>query len=221
MKQKAVVVGGTGLIGNKLVKLLLSSTAYDTVTLLVRRPTGLKHPKLDEKIIEFEQLDRFGDELTGADVFCTLGTTIKKAGSQNAFRKVDLDYPITLGKMAKKHKARQFLIVTALGANLSSRSFYTRVKGEVEVALRDLNLPALHIFRPSLLLGERDESRIGERFFILVFNLLSPVFIGPLRKYKAIHAQSVAKAMLLKAQNVSSGIHIYESNQIKQISKQF
>lgn len=219
MNRKAVVAGATGLIGKELVQLLLEDPAYTTVILIVRRSMGIKHPKIHEKIIDFDQLNHIDVDLTGADVYCTLGTTIKKAGSQETFRKVDYDYPLTLGKIAKTSDANQLLIVTSIGANPTSRSFYTRVKGQVEEALREHSLPALHIFRPSLLLGNRQEFRMGEQMAATVSKRLLPLFVGPLRKYSPIYAQTVAKAMVIAAKSGLSGIRVYESNQIAQMSE--
>lgn len=217
MKRSAVVVGATGLIGKELVQLLLSDPDYSVVTWIVRRPTGVAHPKLQEQVVNFDQLEQMEINLKGADVFCVLGTTIKKAGSQGAFRHVDYTYPLALGRMAKEQGARQFLIVTAMGANQSSRVFYNRVKGEVEVALRELGLRALHIFRPSLLLGNREEFRLGERVAASFSGVLSPLFVGALRKYRPIEARDVAKAMVLTAQRDLAGSHVYESNQMASV----
>jgi uncharacterized protein YbjT (DUF2867 family) len=214
MNRKAVVAGATGLIGKELVRLLLDEPAYTVVTLLVRRPTGLMHPKLDEKVIVFDLLEQVDADFHGADVFCTLGTTIKKAGTQEAFRRVDYDYPLALGRKAKDEGASQLLIVTAMGASPSSRIFYSRVKGEVEEALHGLELPALRIFRPSFLLGKREEFRLGERVALGLSALWSLALRGPLRKYSPVHARSVAKAMLLAAQSVRSGVRVYESDEI-------
>lgn len=216
MNRKAVVAGATGLVGKELVKLLLNNPEYTAVTLIVRRPTGIAHPKLQEKIVDFNRLEQSDVDLTGADVFCTLGTTIKKAGSQEAFRLVDYEYPLAIGRMAKAQGAKQYLLITSMGANPASRTFYIRVKGEVEKELRDLGLSALHIFRPSLLLGTREEFRFGERISAVLSSILSPLFLGTLKKYKPVHAETVAGAMLLIAQKGTSGIHVYESNQIVQ-----
>jgi uncharacterized protein YbjT (DUF2867 family) len=215
MNRKAVVAGATGLIGKELVHLLLDDPTYKAVTLLLRRPTGLTYPKLQEKVINFDRMEQAEVDLSGADVFCTLGTTIKKAGSQDAFRRVDYTYPLTLGRMAKDQGAKQFIIVTSLGANPSSRTFYLRVKGELEEALRALNFPSLQIFRPSFLLGNREEFRLGERIAAL---LLLP-FSGLMGKYRPIQARSVAKAMVHAALSGHSGIQFYESNQMAHLSE--
>ena len=219
MSRKAVIAGATGLIGKELVQLLLSEPEYTSVTLIVRRPTGITHPKLHEKVIDFDNLEQADVNLTEADAYCTLGTTIKKAGNNEAFRKVDYTYPLTLGQMAKKQGAKQLLIVTSIGSNSSSRSFYTRVKGEIEESLRGLNLPTLQIFRPSLLLGNREEFRFGEGIASSISVVISPLLSGSLRKYKPIQARSVAKAMQRAALSGRSGIHIFESDQIAQLSE--
>lgn len=218
MKRKAVVAGATGLVGRELVRLLLKEPAYTEVILIVRRSTGLTHSKLQEKILHFDELEKTELDLAGADVFCALGTTIKKAGTQEAFRQVDYVYPLTLGRMAKEQGAKQFLIISSMGANALSRMFYSRVKGEVEEALGELGLPALHIFRPSLLLGNREEFRLGERFGSALSSKLLPLFSGPLRKYRPIEAAGVARAMCLTAQGDRSGVHVYESDEIAQKS---
>ncbi|KQO16652.1 oxidoreductase [Paenibacillus sp. Leaf72] len=220
MNRTAVVAGATGLIGKELVQLLLNDVAYRAVTILVRRPTGMVHPKLVEQIIDFDQLQQADVQMGGADVFCTLGTTIKKAGSQDAFRKVDYQYPLSLGQLASRQGARQLLLVSAIGANPSSRAFYNRVKGEVEEALSSLKLPVLHILRPSLLLGERKEFRFGERIAASLSVLLSPLFSGPLRKYAPVQASTVAKAMIFAAKSNQAGIHIHENEHIVKLKQE-
>lgn len=218
MSRNAVVAGATGLIGKELVQLLLIEQRYSSVTVLVRQPTGISHPKLHEMVIDFEKMEQSDMVLSGADVFCVLGTTIKKAGSQEAFRQVDYVYPLGLGRMAKSQGARQFLIVTSMGANSFSKNFYIRVKGDIERDLQELGLPSLQFFRPSLLLGEREEFRFGERMGAAVSCVISPLLAGSLKKYKPIQGQSVAKAMIHAAQKDITGVHIYESDQIAKLS---
>jgi uncharacterized protein YbjT (DUF2867 family) len=220
MNRKAVMAGATGLIGKELLHLLLENPSYTSVTSLVRRPTGIQHPKLHEVVIDFNSLNISEVDLTGADVFCTLGTTIKKAGSQAAFRQVDYTYPLSLGSMAKDSGAKQFFIVTAMGADRTSKVFYNRVKGEVEEALQGLGLSALKIFRPSLLLGDREEFRFGERTAALVSSFIAPLFIGPLKKYKPIQARNVAKAMVFAAQQSLPSVQVFESDKIAEASRE-
>jgi uncharacterized protein YbjT (DUF2867 family) len=151
-------------------------------------------------------------------VYCCLGTTIKKAGTQEAFRKVDFDYPIKIAALTQHLGANQFLIVTSLGANPHSRIFYNRVKGEVEEAIRKISFTTINIFRPSLLLGDRTEHRTGEKSGAFIMSGLKYVMVGPLRKYRAIQARDVAKAMVQVAQKNLKGLNIFESMQIQEIA---
>lgn len=210
MKRRAVVAGATGLVGQALVALLLDDERYDEVTVLARRPSGYADPKLRERIVDFRSLAQADPALAGTDVFCALGTTIKKAGTREAFRQVDYAYPLSLGKLAKDQGAARMLIVTSLGANPHSRTFYLRVKGEVERDLRGLGLARLHVFRPSLLLGRREEFRLGER----IMGALLPMFSGIMGSYRPVPAQAVAKAMLAAALSDRAGVHLHDSKQI-------
>jgi len=215
---QAWVAGATGLVGTALVEQLLGDPRVQRVTTLVRRPSHRANPKLVERLVDFEKL---AAELQGENathVFCCLGTTIGKAGSESAFRRVDHDYPLALGRVAKAAGARQFLLVSAMGANPSSRVFYNRVKGEVELDVGALGLGRLDVFRPSLLLGERAEHRPGERLAIALSAPLGKLLVGPLRKYRPIRAADVARAMIRVAESsdapVAGGVHVYESDQI-------
>ncbi|WP_369426627.1 oxidoreductase [Paenibacillus ehimensis] len=181
MAKQAIVAGSTGLVGRELVSLLLDHPAYDRVITLVRTSSGIRHPKLEQRVISFDRLaDESAVGFEGADVFCALGTTIKKAKTREQFRKVDYGYPMELGRLASASGAAQFLIVTAIGADKQSVFFYSRVKGETEDGLRALGLPSLHIFRPSLLLGEREEVRFGERMAALLSRVAGFAMRGPL-----------------------------------------
>lgn len=219
MNRSALLVGASGLVGGHCLRLLLENPAYSKIILLVRRSLGIRHPKLDEHVVDFDALEKYSDLLKVNDVFCCLGTTIKKAGSQEAFRKVDFTYPAEIAAIASKNGAEQFLIITALGANPRSSIFYTRVKGEVEEAVQKLPFKAIHIFRPSLLLGERAKRRPGEKIGEPVLKGLEFILVGPLRKYRTIEAAAVAAAMIAVAGKNLQGINIFESDQIQSISQ--
>ncbi|GAB3259807.1 oxidoreductase [Larkinella harenae] len=207
----ALIVGATGLVGSALTHRLVESTAYEKVKVLVRQSLGWQHPRLQEIQYDFDHPNSL--LVQADDVFCCLGTTMKKAGSREAFQKVDYQYPLDVAKRALVNGARQFLLVSSMGANPDSSFFYNRVKGELERDITALQYPAFLVFRPSLLLGDRKEFRWGERIgegLIKVFNPLIPA------KYKGIRAESVANAMCKKAQAELSGKHIFESDQLQQ-----
>ncbi len=206
----ALVVGATGLIGNLLTHRLVDSSVYERVKVLVRTPLPWQHPRLQEVQFDF---DRPNGLLTQADdVFCCLGTTMKKAGSRDAFKKVDYQYPMDVARLSLENGTRQFAIVTAMGADAGSTFFYNRVKGEVERDLSALNVPTLLIFRPSLLLGNRSESRLGERLAEGAMRLFSPLIPA---KYKGVDAAKVANAMLTTTQRGLTGKHVFESDQLQ------
>jgi uncharacterized protein YbjT (DUF2867 family) len=207
----ALLVGATGLVGSFLLERLLASDAYARVSVWVRRDPGKAHPKLECEVADFERLHE--RRVQAEDVFCCLGTTIKKAGSQAAFRQVDYDYPVALAIAAAGGGAKRLLVVSALGANPDSTVFYSRVKGEMEIAVRAAGVPTTIFFRPSLLSGPRAEVRRGERIGEAIGKVLGPL----LGKYRPIHADLVAAAMLRAAlENRPSGI--IESGEIRKIA---
>ena len=205
----ALIVGATGLIGGHLTRKILTHPAYNKVKVLVRKPLDFQHPKLEQIVINFDNFDK--SLIVTDEVFCCLGTTMKQAGSREAFYKVHFTYPFEIAKAAMQNGAKQFLIVTAMGANAQSMLYYNRVKGEIEKALTDLHYPALHIFRPSLLLGERKDSRAGEAFATVIMKAFD--FLTP-KKYKAIKGETVANAMLDSAQKEIKGKRILESGEM-------
>jgi uncharacterized protein YbjT (DUF2867 family) len=217
--RKAVVLGATGLVGGCCLQLLLDDATYNEVRAMVRRPVTLSHPKLRVIEADYDRISLLGSALKADDVFCCLGTTMKKAGTREAFRKVDYEYPVNAAKAAAAQGSRQFLLVSALGANRSSRVFYNRVKGEAEDAIRMLPFEAMHIFRPSLLLGRRTESRPGEKAGMVLMTSLAFLFVGKWMKYRAIAAETVAIAMVNAARQGGQGVHIYESNTIEERAK--
>jgi uncharacterized protein YbjT (DUF2867 family) len=218
MKNKtALIAGSTGLVGNELLNLILNDDYYSKVISVVRNSTGISNAKLKEIKIDFENIENYSSEILGNDIFCCLGTTIKKAGSKINFKKVDLDYPLQIAGAALVNGAQQFSVVSSIGADKNSKAFYTSVKGEMEEDLKNLNYFSLNIFRPSLLTGDREEFRLGEKIAQLFMKIFSFLFIGNLKKYKAIEAKTVAAAMLYAAKRNSEGINIFESYEIQKL----
>ncbi len=214
----ALLVGASGLVGGNCLHFLIEEPLYKRVTVLVRKPLAITHKKLLQHVIDFGELETLGECLSADDVYCCLGTTIKKAGTQEAFRKVDFDYPVKIAALSQHCGANQFLLVSSLGADPHSRIFFNRVKGEVEEAIRKISFTAFDIFRPSLLLGERNEHRTGEKAGAFVMSGLKYVLGGPLKKYRAIQARDVAKAMVRAAQMDLQGMNIFESQRIQEIA---
>jgi uncharacterized protein YbjT (DUF2867 family) len=217
--QNALIAGATGLVGNQLLELLLADPNYDKVLILVRQIIPLDHPKLTQIEVNFDQLESLFLPCKVDHAFCALGTTIKKAGSQDAFRLVDHDYVLRLGRFCVKHGIPKFLVVSAMGANSSSSVFYNRVKGEMEVAVSQLPISSILIFRPSLLMGHRKEFRSGERIAQGVMGGLAFLFVGGLKKYKPIQARTVAMAMIRKAASAATGFRVLNSGQIADVGE--
>ena len=216
MPKSALIAGATGLVGSHCLQFLLASPGYTSVTALVRKGTGISHPKLLEKLVDFDNLP---DLPPSDDVYCALGTTIKKAGSKPAFLRVDLEYPLQIAQRSITAGAKLFLLVSSVGASSKSGNFYLRTKGELEDGLRRLSLTALHIFRPSFLVGQRLEKRAGERLGIALAEALKFTMVGVLRKYRSIRAENVARAMVKAASLGSTGVHIYEYDEILRLGE--
>ena len=213
----ALVIGSTGLIGSELLKILLESPEYSQVVTFVKRDSGIRHPKLIQHLIDFDQPDTYENLVAGDDFFCTIGTTIKNAGSQNAFRQVDYEYPRQFASFAMQNKVKQFLIISALNADAKSSNFYLKTKGAIQDFLENCEFESVAVLQPSLLLGNRAEFRFGERVGAFFMRTFSFVFQGNLKKYKAIEGETVAKAMFKIAQRNDTGFKIYESNVIQEI----
>ena len=208
----AILAGTTGLIGGKLLELLLKNDSYSRIVALSRRPIGATHPKLTNLVLEFSEMEKYAAQLKGDDVFCCLGTTIAQAGSREEFRKVDFEYPLSLAKITRSQGAEKFMLVTALGADKRSRIFYNRVKGEVEEAISKIAFEELHIFQPSMLLGPRPQARQGEHIGQSVMKFLD--ILIP-RKYKAIESSKVARAMVAIALQEIDGTIFHESAELQ------
>lgn len=210
----AVLLGGSGLVGAQLLTLLAADASYSAIAALTRRPLGIATAKVREIVVDFEKPETLRPHVAVSDVFCCLGTTIKKAGSQAAFRKVDFDAPMAVARESRAAGASRFILVTAVGASVASAIIYNQVKGEVEDALRALAFPGgVRIIRPSLLLGDRAESRPAERVAAALMRATRPLFAGGLARYRAIEAGDVARAMLAAARQ-DEGDEVYEGERL-------
>jgi len=207
----AVVAGASGLIGKELVQKLINSDHYRRIYVLSRKKSGLVNNKIVELVIDFEKMDQLKFDEPVDDVFCTLGTTMKQAGSRENFKKVDYEYVVALANLGKLSGASKFLVVSAMGANSKSGVFYNKVKGMTEERLISIGVNQLVIFRPSLLLGDRPEKRFAERlsgFFMIAFNFLIP------DNYKAIQAEKVSDCMLKMALKSTEKVLIVKSGEM-------
>lgn len=218
-KRNALIAGATGLVGNSILKQLLADDQYEKIVVIVRKPIDIQHPKLIQQQIDFDQVELLKAGIQIDDVFCALGTTIKTAGSQDAFYKVDFTYVVNLGKWSVANSVKRFLIVSAMGASAKSGIFYNRVKGEMEAAVSQLGIPQIQIFRPSLLMGDRNEKRGGEKIAQVIMGALGFLFAGPLLKYKGIHADVVARAMIKSVKEDVKGFTVFESGEMQEMGR--
>ena len=205
----ALVAGATGAVGNALLERLLADARYGQVKVLTRRPLAQSHPKLESLALDDKGPALLGAKLAADDVFCCLGTTLKKAGSKAAFERVDYHLVLELARAARAQGAEQFLVVSSVGASLKASSFYLRVKARMEQAVQELGYNSSHVLRPSLLIAARQESRPGERLAQKLAPLFSPLLAGKLAIYRAVPAADVATAMVTLALRRSPGTHTH------------
>ncbi|MCC5929298.1 MAG: oxidoreductase [Cyclobacteriaceae bacterium] len=219
MSKTALIAGASGLVGSHLILELLPSDRYEKVISIGRSKLPIDHEKLTQHIVDFDHLEENAALLKADDVFCCLGTTIKKAGSKQNFYKVDFTYPYDLAHLSKQQGAQQYNLVTAMGSARKSAFYYNRVKGELEDKVMNMGFAALNIFRPSLLLGKRNEKRLGEDLAKAVYTLFKPIMQGPLKKYRGIEGAHVAAAMAYISSLDKKGTFIYESDDIYEAAR--
>lgn len=211
----AVIVGASGLVGQQLLKLLLAEDRYTEVHSIGRRRISIEHPKLIQHITSLDALSNLSLNQKLDHAFCTLGTTIKVAGTQEAFAKVDRDYVCSFGEFAKRHGASSMAVNSSLGAQPKSANFYLRTKGEMEECLKVCEFGSLTIVRPSLLVPiGRKVKRPGEVFAFRIMQLLGWMMVGPAKRYRPVTPLAVAHRLLVSAGEHRSGVHIFESEQI-------
>jgi uncharacterized protein YbjT (DUF2867 family) len=205
MGKTALVFGSTGLVGSYIVQWLRSTDSYEKIIIFQRKAAATLDKKTQYIQLDFEKLDEYSHLMKGDDIFCCLGTTMRKARSKQAFRRVDYEYPLQIAKIAKRNNVPGFFLISSIGANINSNNFYLHTKGAIEKDIEKLEFSRFGIFRPSLLLGNRNESRFGERIAQGIYPMINWILQGNFKKYRAIHASDVAKAMVYVAD------HGYES----------
>lgn len=216
--QHVMIAGATGVIGQHLLQGLLSDPNIQSVHVLVRRPLVAVHPKQHIHVVDFEQLSHWSPDFCVDTAFSCLGTTLRTAGSQSAFRRVDHDAVLAFATLSQRLGASHFLSVSAIGANTRAVSFYSRVKGEVESALKAMNFPTLTLMRPSLLIGPRIEFRLAERIGQILSRPIAPLLRGSLNVYRPIGSHEVANAMLVTARHPKRWLNVLTWQQIKSLN---
>ena len=218
-KRTAVIAGSTGAIGRQLMALLIASLRFEKILVLHHRPTPYAgQPKVEQRVVDFAAIPAApaaGD--VPAAVFCCVGTTQRRAGSTEAFQRVDREVPIALARWAAVCDAQCFVGISSVDARASARSIYLKTKGEMERGVAAAGVGSTYLLRPSLLAGGRDEYRLAERVGNRVLAVLEPVMLGRLRKYRAVHTKTVARAMLACADQHASGVHIIESDVVQKL----
>lgn len=219
MELKAIILGASGLVGGSLLQQLLADRHYTAVQILVRHPLPLQHPKLKQLVVDFDQLSRYTHEIQGDVVFCCLGTTSKKTPDREQYRKVDYQYPLDVAWIAHTNGATQYHLISSMGADIHSSIFYSKLKGEVERDLKAIPFKTIHIYRPSLLVGDRKESRFGEGLMSGFMRIINPLLVGSLSKYRSIEASTVARAMLLQSLTEKKEIYTHFSDEIQELGR--
>jgi len=208
--KKAILFGASGFIGSCLLQDLLENKDYEQVCVVVRKTLGINHPKLKELIGDYHTLQLLKDKIEADEIFITLGTTRAKTPDRDEYYQVDHDYPVAAAKIARETGAKSVFIVTVVGANANSGIFYTKTKGETERDIISLDFEHTCIFRPSMIMGNRQENRRFEKILIKVWAFVNPLLIGKsLKKYRGITGQDIATAMMNAAKNQKEKVKIF------------
>ena len=218
MSKKAIIVGASGLIGSELVKILLKQPEYSEVLVLVRKKIPLTEQKLHQQIVDFERLNDYLTVINGDVLFCCLGSTKGKTPDKSEYWKIDHDYPVQLAQIAKQNGIKQYHLVSSIGADENSSSFYLKMKGSTENDIKKTGVNSLHIYEPSLLVGNRQDNRLLEKITATLMGLINPLLIGRWKKYRSIQAKQVAFAMYKQSLINQTGEFIYSSDKIQEIA---
>ena len=212
----ALLFGSTGLVGGHVLNYLIQNSNYSKIKLFVRSFTGINNPKIEIIKTDFNNLNKHAEDIKGDECFFCIGTTKKKSPNKNEYQKIELDIPKKIAQIAKSNSVKSFFFVSSGYANPKSSGEYLKLKGLVEEEIKNLNFDKIGIMRPSFLLGERQEERVGEKFGIIIFKLLTPILIGSFRKMRPIQSEIVARAMI-KLANENIDQSVFESNEISNL----
>lgn len=215
----AIILGATGLTGSHLLQLLLHDERYDKIKLFSRSSAGIENPKIEEHLVDLFELEKHKENFTADQVYCCIGTTKKKTPDQEKYRKIDYGIPVAAAKLAHQNGIETFAVISSMGANPESSIFYSRTKGEMEEAVKEQGVPNTIIVRPSLIRGDRDESRFGEKVMGAIMSVVDFIMIGGLKKYRSIKAKDIAKAMLYLA-NQPSEQQIFNSYEVQKAANE-
>ncbi|QDO93052.1 NAD-dependent epimerase/dehydratase family protein [Formosa sediminum] len=220
MGKTAIVLGATGLTGNNLLNALLNDSSYNRIVLFSRSTCGIKNAKITEYLIDVFELDNYKTLFRADVVFCCIGTTKTKTPDKTIYHKIDYGVPVVAANLCVKNNITRFICISALGADSKSKIFYNRTKGEMEAVVLSLNLKHTYLLQPSLITGPRNEFRLGETIGKVLINIVSPLFIGKLEKYKPIQTKTIVSAMLWLADH-SYKLQCIPSEKIKEIAKEY
>lgn len=208
--KKALILGATGVVGGELVRLLCRNENYEKIVVWARRELNFSHEKLETKIVNFDEIANLSSE-NFDEIFCALGTTIKRAQSRENFAKVDLTYPLEAAKWGKNSGIKRFILISAPGADANSRAFYLQIKGRAQEQIEKLGFESLQIVHPPLICGKREHFRLGESLAILLFRLIPKSLF---KTYRPMSGAQIAEAMILRAQSPNLGVEIYEPREV-------
>ncbi|GMN06684.1 hypothetical protein MTsPCn5_20730 [Croceitalea sp. MTPC5] len=213
----AIILGATGLVGSVLLQCLLHDGRYQKIILFSRTSVGIQDSKLDEVLCDVLALEAQLDKFWADEVFCCIGTTKAKTPDKVLYKKIDYGIPVAAAKLCSLNQIHTFIVVSALGADASSAIFYNRIKGEMERMVQQFNIPKIHMVQPSIIGGDRNEQRPGEFFFKKLMSFFGFLLVGPFKKYRVIHPDSIAKAMVWLANNTYTNQRI-ASDTLKELA---